>query len=323
MTNPLVAQANAVAEDQTEDTGGFERRLIPAGPALARFIGYVEVGKRPQKPYQGKAKPDCMEVRFSFELCGEQNQFVIGEGETAKTVRDVIGVKITKKMGDKAGFVKLLKKMAYGRPDKLNFGSMLGEGFLINIVHNPGKNQQGEDVVWANMKDESYNYLIGAPAQTDAITGATTIFEVPEPINPLRLLLWDTPTKEQWASVFIDGERTVKVNGKDVVESKNWLQRDIVMEAVNFEGSPLHAMLEGLKETATPMAGDAGDPEPAQQTVPAPTGAAATDEVAGPRPHTEATPPPVGEVIAPSPDEPITDETAKNQAQAVLDSLGL
>ncbi len=309
MTNPLLAEAQAVAEDQTEDTGGFERRLIPAGPSLARFIGYVEVGKRPQKPYQGKAKPDCMEVRFSFELCGANNQYTIGEGDDAKTVRDVIGIKITKKMGDKAGFVKLLKKMTYGRPDRLNFGSMLGEGFLINIVHNPGKDKEGNDVIWANMKDENFNYLIGAPAQTDAITGATTVFDVPEAINPLRLLLWDAPSQAQWDSVFIDGERTVKVNGVDTVESKNWLQRDIVQEAVNFDGSPIHQMLAGLTEAATPMPGDV-----AETTVaPAPEAEQTLGLVHTPAP-TEATPPPVG--------EPVADDAAA-KAQATFAALGL
>ncbi len=319
-TNPLLEQARAVAEDQTEDVEGFERRLAPIGPSLARFIGYVEIGKRPQKPYKGKAKADAMEVRFSFELCSKKNVYTIGEGEDAKTVRDVIGIKITKKQGDRAGFVKLLKKMAYGRAEKTNFGSMLGEPFLINIVHNPGKNAQGEDVIWVNMKDENYNYLIGAPAQTDAITGATTVFEVAEPINPLRLLLWDNPTIAQWESIFIDGTRTVKVNGVEIEESKNWLQRDIVTEAVNFEGSPLHQMLSGLKETATPMAGDVaeapidfekmgkemGEKAAAVQ----PTG----EPVEQPIP-TEATPPPVG--------EPTVTPDAAAKAQAIFDKLGV
>jgi hypothetical protein len=97
-----------------------------------------------------------------------------------------------------------------------------------------------------------------APVQTDALTGNVTLLPVPEPTLPLRLLLWDTPTKEQWDSVFIDGTRMVKNEaGEEVEESKNWLQRDIVTAALNFGGSPLEQMLNGVEDLE--MAGDVAE----------------------------------------------------------------
>jgi len=86
---------------------------------------------------------------------------------------------------------------------------------------------------------------------------------VPEATIDIRLLLWDTPTQEQWDSVFIDGDRTVKNDkGEEVTESKNWLQRDIVTNALNFAGSPLEQMLNGVGDLEMP--GDKAD-EPATE----------------------------------------------------------
>jgi hypothetical protein len=100
--------------------------------------------------------------------------------------------------------------------------------------------------------------------QVDALTASVTLLPVPEPTLPLRLLLWDNPTTEQWASVFIDGERTIKnEDGSETVESKNWLQRDIVENAINFSNSPLSAMLNGLSDADLAIPGDVGEKDQA------------------------------------------------------------
>ena len=154
--------------------------------------------------------------------------------------------------------------MAYGRPGITNHAQMLGEAFLINVIHAPGKDRDGNDKTYANMKDADFNWQISAPMQTDALTGETTKLPVPDPTIDLRLLLWDNPTKEQWDSVFIDGDRTVKNEaGEDVTESKNWLQKDIVTNALNFAGSPLEQMLNGVADLELP--GDVAD-EPVPHT---------------------------------------------------------
>lgn len=253
----LLDQAKANEADHTKGGEGGDF-IAPAGLTMARFIGYVEVGKRKQNPWKGTAKPDCAEARFTFELLSPKNiREIEVDGETI-TRTDVINSKVAMKTGDKASFVKLLRKMAYGRDGIVNHAQMLGEAFLINVIHAEGKDREGNPRTYANMKDADYNWTISAPVQTDALTGKVANLPVPEPTLPLRLLLWDQPTTEQWQSVFIDGERTTKdKEGVETTESNNWLQRDIVTEAMNFSGSPLEQMLNGVDDLELP--GDVAD----------------------------------------------------------------
>ena len=69
------------------------------------------------------------------------------------------------------------------------------------------------------------------------------------------MLLWDTPTKEQWDSVFIDGEYNKTVDGVTTTVSKNFIQ-GIAMQASNFTGSALESLVIGtddlVKELAVP-----------------------------------------------------------------------
>lgn len=265
----LLDQAKANTDDQTKGDD-FKDFVAPSGPTMARFIGYVEVGKRKQKPWKGTAKPDASEVRFTFELLSPKNIREIEVDGEKITTSDVIGCKVAIKSGEKAAFTKLLNRMAYGREGIINFAQMLGEAFLINVIHAQGKDRDGNEKTYANMKDAEFNWTITAPVQVDALTAAVTTLPVPEPTLPLRLLLWDNPTTEQWQSVFIDGERTIKnEDGTETIESKNWLQRDIVENAINFANSPLSAMLNGLSDADLAIPGDVGEP-----------GGAAADQVA-------------------------------------------
>lgn len=274
--NTLIAQAKAGTENLEDQTkvseGGFEFETAPAGYTPARFVGYVEVGKRKQKPYQGKPKPDTEEVRLYFELNGEKHQREVEVDGVKKTFTNIISVKVAKKLNDKAGFTKLFKKMLYGRDSITHMAQLLGEGFLIQIVHNkvPGVDGKPERT-FANMKDDDGNWLIQAPSYTDPLTNESKPVPVPAPSQPVKLLLWDNPSKEQWESIFIDGTRTVK--GEDGTEkevSKNWLQEDIVQNAVNIEGSALMAMLGGVADLDLSPEAPAGEPEaPATPGAPA------------------------------------------------------
>ena len=253
MTNSLLAQAQKSAQsdklkDQTADTGSFEYEIPAAGPTAARFIGYVEIGKRKQPDYQGKEKPDCMEAFLFFELLSKKHAREIGEGSDKRTIYPVHRERVQVKAGERANFVKLLKKMAYGR-DVHHMALMLGEGFLLRGVHN--KSQDGKKTYY-NIRTKEDGYLISAPmynANKDPL-GEEDMqpLPVPEPTQPIKLLLWDDPTPEQWQSIFIDGTRTVKEKDADgneveVEKSKNWMQEDIIENATDFEGSALQAML--------------------------------------------------------------------------------
>jgi hypothetical protein len=137
--------------------------------------------------------------------------------------------------------------MRRGREDKKHMAQMLGEGFIIEVVHNEqvvdGK-KTGK--VYANMKTEAAGWLISAPVIEDPIAGTKTNVNVPEALSPMKLFLWDHASKETWDSLFIDGTRTTKVDGKDTEVSKNWLQQKI-MGASNYNGSPLEALLAGVE----------------------------------------------------------------------------
>lgn len=250
--NALVNQAKENTEkleNQTETTSGgdFEYEVPAAGKTPARFVGYVEVGKRPQRPYQGKDKPPAEEVRLYFELNGKKHQREVEVDGEKRIFTNTISVKLTKKLSDKAGFTKLFKQMLYGRDGITHMAQMLGEGFLINVVHNTVKKEGQKDRTYANMKDDNGNWLIEAPMVYDPISETSQPIPVPEVTQPVKLLLWDAPSKEQWDSIFIDGTRTVKGDdGQEREVSKNWLQEDIVQNALNFHGSALEAMVGGL-----------------------------------------------------------------------------
>jgi len=140
---------------------------------------------------------------------------------------------------------------------------------------------------------------------------------VPEATIPLRLLLWDQPTTEQWDSVFIDGTRTVKRDGIEVQESKNWLQQDIVENALDFGGSPLEIMLNGIDNLELPGA----EVVPSQEPVAVEAAQDRNENPAAGMNVPEAHGTPVVRVD----DEPkeVIEAGAAAAAQAIFDQLGV
>lgn len=256
--NLSIAELAALAaqnEDQTETTAGgdFEYELPAEGNTVARFIEYVELGVHGQKAYKGKDKPDVEYVRFAFELCSPKHIKEIElEGGVKKTVANIISVTLAKKFGEKAAFKKLFNKMVYGRDNIKHFAQMLGEGFLIKVVHN--STGEGKDKkTYANMNDSEGVWQIGVARFQNPLTEEVTVLPVPDAINPIRIFLWDNPNKPTWDSIFIDGTRTVKVDGKDVEQSKNWMQNRI-RAAKNFENSPVHKLIGGTAQVEKELA---------------------------------------------------------------------
>ena len=274
----LIAQALAAGEhtDQTEAPASFEYETPPEGFTVARFVGYVEVGKQPQRAFEGVEKPDAPTVRLTFELNGPAHRTEY-EKDGEKHVRtNLLRTSLTISSHEKAGFYKLLKKMAAGRENIKHMAEMLGEGFLIKVTHS--KSKDGKKT-YANMKEDGV-WNIGAPAHQDVITNQTTILEVPPATAAEQLLLWAAPSEEQWTSIFIDGSTEREVDGKKVVISKNFLQLQ-AMEASNFVGSPLEALVAGLSGLADPLASAAPAADaPKEETPPAPAAPAADDPLA-------------------------------------------
>jgi hypothetical protein len=245
--NALLEQAKQSATtDQTVTPASFTYEPPAAGKALARFVGYIELGKRKQPDYNGKPRGPEDEVLLVFELNGKKHMKQYKEDEPARPT--LIYEEMTVKLGDKANFKKLFNKMRGGREDIKHMAHLLNEPFLLTIEHNVVKGKDGKpDRTYANIKDKDGSWLVGPPSIEDPMSGEVTVLPVPEAITPLRLLLWDNPTKEQWDSLFVDGERTIKdKDGNEKTVSNNRLQQKIVKEAINYDGSPLQDLIEGL-----------------------------------------------------------------------------
>ena len=243
MTNALLQQAKQLAQtgdlgDQSVAQKGFKKFVIPAGVTTARFIGYVEIGKQPQRAFEGKPKPDTEVVRLTFELNGTKYMRDISkEGEPEKLIPSTITVDMPLSMNEKSKFFKLMQKMK-GDKDVKHMVELLGNAYVITITHNKGKG----DKVYANMYTKVEGWCIRQPIQVDAISGESTPIPVPEVQGDISLLLQKTPTIEQWNSIFIDGTFKKKVGEEEIEVSKNFIQF-LALGASNFEGSELEKVL--------------------------------------------------------------------------------
>ncbi|QIG68424.1 hypothetical protein EVB62_022 [Rhizobium phage RHph_TM33] len=250
----LVAGAKQ-REDQSVVQAGGDFTYVPptAGRTVGRFIEYIELGDHVTL-YEGKPKPAAPQVRVTFELLmNNDNRKDVKEIEVEggkKLIADRISVEMPKKFTEKAKFYKLFKAMQAGRTEITHIAEMLNECFIIDIEHN--KSEDGKKT-YANIYSQAKGWGISAPRIVDPLAGTSTDISksIRDAISPLRIFLWDNPTKATWDSLYIDGTREVKnADGTTTQESKNWLQEKI-MSATNFTGSPLEATVSGLRDLST------------------------------------------------------------------------
>lgn len=237
--NPFanVASEAAKYEDQTQ-VQEITSRVPEAGKTVGRLIEYIELGPQPQE-YQGKKKPDHEEVRITFELLHPKKNVHEYDGTT---FTDTISWRGPKKFTSKSGFYKLMQQMKYGRDDIVHMAQMLGEAFIITVFHNEVE-KDGKKRVYANLfKDQMCK--IESPRVEDPLTGDVKMVPVPDATREIRCFIWAQPTIECWNSIFIDGTYTIKVDGKEVEKSKNWMQ-DTIMAGPAFPESATCAMLSG------------------------------------------------------------------------------
>ena len=323
--------ANAIA-DQTEAQKGFVRKVTPEGTTTARLISYVEIGKQPQRAFQGEAKADALEARLTFELNGQAYmRDVSKEGEPAKMVPTLYTETITISMNEKAKFFKLFIKMR-GAQKVTHMAELVGQGFIVTIKHK--KSQDGKKT-YANIYNPVDGWRVSPPVETSAATGLTTEVPVPECDGDIQVLLQAAPSIEQWNSIFIDGEREIKNGDVTTKVSKNFVQFKC-LAASDFKGSALEALLkaEGILtvlQAAAKIADDAylaGKPadKPAEKAVDTnksvPETMDAPAEETAPERVTEAIPQeetPAEEVKEETPAETPSDEAAVNP----LEALGL
>lgn len=215
------AVESGVMTDMTVATSGGAARLLPEGYAFGRLIEYVEVGAQPQT-FNGKPKAPAPEMRLGFALWGQGYQEEDGSPAIVRPWDMAIGT------NEKSKAFLLFKKLNYKGTAK-SFAQLLGEAFLVKIIHTKPK-KAGDPV-------RSVIDLAGFLPPFDPVTKQP--YTIPAAADDLyKLFLWERPTKECWDSLFIDGV-------SDAGKSRNFIQNKC-LSAKNFPGSPLEAMLLAL-----------------------------------------------------------------------------
>lgn len=238
-----------VHEADFEGGGDFTYEPPAEGPCVARLVSVIEIGNHPQRPYNGQEKPPAPEVIFQFELLGKKHRKEItvkdeAGKETKKVVYPIITERMAIKAGPRAAYIKLLEALRYGRKDMTHPAMLIGEAFILTIIHGDNGKEGKEKRVYANIKDASGNWKVGAPVRVNE-EGDTEPLKAPAATVEERCLLWDSPDMDQWNSLYIPGSRTKKVDGKEQEISKNWLQ-DTCKAALNFGGSALETLIASV-----------------------------------------------------------------------------
>lgn len=262
--NTLVAGAVEVQKTDMTETGGgsFERVLLPVGTYNGHFAEYVEYGKI-LPMFQGKptGRPPVLNVKVGFIMYGPN-------GEVAY----LRSPKMPVSNSEKARFKKFFDRLNV-KGDVKHTAQKLGQAFRLEV----GQYEK---------EGKSYNTLqletLSPLPKFDPETGKA--IELPElKAEDVKLFLWDNPTKETWDSLYIEG--TNEKTGK----SKNFIQEDI-LKAVDYNGSPLQALIEG------------GIPSPESLTAPAsaPAAPAAPESAAPSAPTAPSAPAAPAAPVAPT-----------------------
>ena len=277
--NTLIQQVQqlvdaGVVTDMNEVTTGGGFKIWPEGNAIARLIWYIETGNHAQKDHKsGVMKAPTPQMKMAFAMFSPN--YTQDDGSPGI----IISYDTTISQSEKANATKIFKKMNWKGTAK-HFSQFLTEPFIINI-------KQRKDATAKVVG--SYVDLKEISAPVEPLSKQP--YSCPEvSTDLLKLFMWDTPTKEMWDSLFIDGTR-------DDGSSKNWLQEQI-MKATNFPGSPIEQLIFGSNAPALPSM--TAQAVPTACTMPA---AAAVPAI----------PPPVASAAVPAtgvPDLPLSAPTA-------------
>lgn len=271
-------QANL--EDQTVHVGGggFDFKKIPMGKHPVRLVEYIEYGEQPQPEYNGEKKDPAQTVRLTFEFLGKRTVTEAVEAEGDNKARPAYAqrksILLKKSFHAKSTFRKLFEKMREGDTTITNMSQMLmSKAWIMNVIWTT-KDEKGDTITLNSKNVEEYEaraekdkknkayriydnirnadgYMI-FPAVRDIMDDEGNVTEtkaikVPEPIGAVRMFLWENPSAVLWQSIFIEGTYTKKDGDKEIEVSKNRHQ-EMCLEASDFEGSALQAMLDGTGE---------------------------------------------------------------------------
>lgn len=264
----IAAKAAAEGQGQTvAKAGGGDYTPLAAGPCRLRFVGYMELGKVTGE-YQGKPKPKHR-VWLQFEVSGPKHPPREFDGVKYP---NVITCKENLSLSDKANFFKLFTRMNYAGKAQ-HMAQLLGEAFKGEIYHREWKGADGKPRIEAELRNKD-GYSIQPPRVEDPETGDYIQLNVAPQMAATRCLIWDYADKDQWASIFVDGEWAAKTDadGKVTMPAKSMnIYQAAAMQAENFEGSVLQQMLIANGASLdVPDVDNADEPE-AQAQAPAST----------------------------------------------------
>ena len=257
MSVDILALANQAAETATDmseaRTGGGGGTYVPPaeGIARARLVAYIETGKHEKNVGAGKPKQILEQVQLIFELSGPNHEPKVLDDGTKLPHRITVDLNAGKNYGplnEKSGLYKMFKRMNWQGTAR-HLSQLLGQPFLVTIVHTKKIGTDGKERVYVGIRDES-GYLIQPPRFVHPLDNSITEVPVAPAISQLRLFLWNAAPDvigKMWDSLFIDGEYPERTNDKGEVtaaaRSKNVLQNEI-KAAINFTGSPIFQYLQ-------------------------------------------------------------------------------
>ena len=219
----------AEVEDQSKESA-FVKELPEAGLCHLRFVGYVELGKH-YSMFKGvqKKNPD-REVKLTFEIVSPKHT----KGKEYPITISLNTLSIS--TNAKSKYHKLFKAMAMGDESIKHLAQCLGKAYCGKIFHASYKNKKGEEVTFATLQNpDTKEFAIFPPVAEDYETGETRKVNVAPAKSEIICFVWNKPLLKMWNAIHIEGTT-------DDGRSKNWMQ-ERCLEAVDFKGSPLQAML--------------------------------------------------------------------------------
>lgn len=287
--NAIINQAAAESIDLSEASSGGGGGYEPAaeGICIPVLVGYLELGRRLKKGFQGAPDKKVRQAKWIFEIHGTNRVTTNDEG--VKSVKRVT-IKTWlpepgKQASDKSGFYKLFSALNYDKDPAIKIPAQLIGRHMLGTIEHYEFESNGEKVKMASLGGAKDGFLLSPPRTPiiDELTGVPTgeyrVIPCPEIIGDRKVFLWDYANKAMWDSLFIEGEYEA-VEAKDgkparPAKSKNVIQQEL-RQALDWEGSPIATILAsaGVELDVTEI-------EQASSNAPAGSAAAAADPLAG------------------------------------------
>lgn len=208
---------------------------IDPGSYPARVVSVVDLGVQAQRPYKGESKPPCQMIRVTYELTDVFLVDADGNDVEDKPRWIAEDFKLLAMDADLAVSTKRYKTIDPDNEHDGDWSELLTRGVMVNIVNNEGKDGKVYDNVAGTsvMRKKDLDKL-------DDLQNTPYFFDLTD------------PDPEVWAKM------------------PQWLQ-DKVKENINYEDSPLQAMVDKLppREDKKPAEKKEAAAKPAKPAKPA------------------------------------------------------